>query len=506
MPNVRSVKPKTYEFTKEMIEEIYKCKQDPIYFAKNYAYVVHPDLGKIKIELRDYQIELINLIHERKKVICMASRQMGKTTSVTIYMLWYALFQSDKTVAVAANVDRTAKGILDDIRIVYNNLPEWMRIETVEDNAHTMSWINGSKVFTFATSPAGISGESISFLYMDEVAKIEPPTLAFEFWKNNLPTISHGDKVVVTSTPKGVGNLFHKLWKDAMDKQSGFEPIRIDWWQCPEYNVEGWKEEMIRDLGSIIAFNSEYGNQFIGSQATVVSAEFLKNSKTVEPIYEEKVLKGCERKWEDYDPKFPYIASIDIALGAGNDYSNMQIYKVKWRRPNQKDYEEYLKRDYDVPDAIIEKLEQVFLFKSNLCNIPRFVEYVFETLPKWGNPYLILENNGIGQSFVDKMMEEYYYENVYTHPDSPSVGINSSGTTKHKMVNALKEYSESDKILVRDKDTINELMTFIEKKTTAGNSRFQAEEGSHDDLVVALGWACFLADTIWMQDMLTFSV
>jgi len=497
--------PKTFEYTEEMIGKLYKCSQDPIFFAQEFVYVVHPERGRIKICLRDYQDEFITAMHTNKKTICLASRQIGKTTAACCYILWYALFQPDKTVAVAANIDRTAKGILSDIKDMYNNLPDWMKLETVENNAHTLSFANGSKIFSFATSEAGISGESVSLLYMDEVAKITPATLAFEFWRNNIPTISHGEKIVVTSTPKGVGNLFHKLWKDAVDKRNGFIPIRIDWWQCPEYNSEEWKEEMIRDIG-LVGFNSEYGNQFIGSQATVVSAEALKNLKVEDFIREEKIHGGYEKWWEDYKPNTCYCAAGDIGLGSGNDYTTLQIYKIKWRRPNIDDYKMYEKKGETVPEAIVEQIEQVFTFRSNLISIPQFVTYTFEVLQKWHDPYFIVENNGIGRSFIDKAREDHYYENAYIHEDSVDIGIDSNVKTKTMMVNALKDAADKGKIIVKDMDTINELMTYIEKKSTAGNRRFQAEEGSNDDLVVGLGWICFMTDTLWFQDVLTYVI
>jgi hypothetical protein len=95
---------------------------------------------------------------------------------------------------------------------------------------------------------------------------------------------------------------------------------------------------------------------------------------------------------------------------------------------------------------------------------------------------------------------------LITIPESPTVGVNSNTATKSKMVNSLKKFAEDGKLIINDADTINEFLTYIEKKTSAGNRRFQAEEGSHDDCVVSTGWACFLADSIYMQDVLTFSV
>jgi hypothetical protein len=70
-----------HEYTKEEVEELYRCSQDIFYFAKKYCYVVHPKQGKINIVLRDYQKRLISTIVENEKVVCLASRQLGKCLS-----------------------------------------------------------------------------------------------------------------------------------------------------------------------------------------------------------------------------------------------------------------------------------------------------------------------------------------------------------------------------------------------------------------------------------------
>jgi len=496
------------EFTEEMVQELYKCKQSMHYFANNYCYVVHPSKGKIKSDLYKFQNRIIDTVIDNRQSIILAPRQCGKTTAIALVILHYAMFTPYKCCAILANKDTKSMSILNDVKTAFENLPAWMKLGVTEYNAHTIKFENGSKIFSAATSKDAIAGESVSFLYIDECALIAE-NLAREFYRANYPTISKGEKLVVTSTARGVGNLFHSLWKGALDKTNTYVPCRVDYWEVPEYSSPQWKEDMIADIGQI-AFNSEYGNAFIGSQTTIVAAEALKNLHSRKPISEERILNGTYRMYEALQEGAPYIASVDVSTGSGNDFSILQIYRVSWREPNEEDHKEYEKKSEDVPEAIITKLTQAAIFRSNLVNIPNFVDFVFDVLPRWGEPYLILENNGIGQSFADKMLQEYYWENAYYHPNatggSITVGINSNTATKSKMVNALKKFAESGKLDIYDADTINEFLTYVEKKSTSGNRRFQAEEGSYDDCVVSTGWACFLAETIYMQDVLTFSV
>lgn len=503
-----------HEYTKEEVTELLKCSEDVLYFIANYCYVIHPKQGKIRLKLRDFQERLVLAMRDNSKLIALAPRQIGKTTSVSAFILWYAMFHADKTCAVLANVDRTAMSILGDIKTMYELIPLWLKPGCREWNAHTICFDNGSKIFSAATSKNGIAGESISFLYVDEMALIEPH-IADEFWKANYPTVQHGEKIIVTSTPRGVGNLFYRVWKEAQEKANGFTQVRIDYWEFDEYRSPEWKEEQIRTLG-IIGFNSEYGNQFIGSAATLVTAEALQKMKERPFIEEIKVNGGHQRWYERFLPqvlkpqsRMFYVAAADIGMGSGNDYSTLQIFRGTWRQPNEADIKRFEEKDEDIPEAIIESIHQAYTFRSNVINIPDFTEFVFETLSDWGNPFFIFENNGIGQSFLDRMMESYPYDNAYVHYQpgmtAYSFGVNSNVSTKTKAINSLKDYIETGKIEIVDRELINELLTFIEKKSSSGGRKFMAEDGSNDDLAIGAAWTCFMLDTVWFQDSLTFS-
>lgn len=437
------------------------------------------------------------------------------TTSVSVFVLWYAMFNSDKCCAILANIDRTAMSILSDIKTMYEHLPMWLKPGCKEWNAHTINFDNGSKIFSAATSKNGIAGESVSFLYVDEMALIEPH-IADEFWKANYPTVEHGEKVVVTSTPRGIGNVFYNIWKEAQEKANGFQQVRIDYWEFEEYRSPEWKEKQIKTLG-IVGFNSEYGNQFIGSASTLITAEALQRMQEKSPIIETKVNGGYEKVFELFDQRWLdprkrsfYIATVDIGMGSGNDYSTLQIFRGEWRVPTVPELDLYMKNNEDPPEAIISKVKQCYSFRSNVINIPDFTKFVFSKLEEWGNPFFIFENNGIGQSFLDRMLESFPYDNAYVHfqqgMTSYSYGINSNVATKTKAVNCLKKYIESDTLEITDRELINELLTFIEKKSPSGGRRFSAEDGSHDDLAAGVMWMCFLLDSNWLQDALTFSV
>ncbi len=78
----------TIEYTYENIQEILKCKDDPIYFITSYCKIVSLDSEMlIPFELFKYQETFINLIQDSRRVISMQPRQMGKSQVVAAYVL-----------------------------------------------------------------------------------------------------------------------------------------------------------------------------------------------------------------------------------------------------------------------------------------------------------------------------------------------------------------------------------------------------------------------------------
>jgi len=73
-------------YTKEHILEIIKCKNDIFYFAENYYKIIHPDLGTININLRDYQKVMLQTYVDNRYSILRTSRQIGKCFYTNSYI------------------------------------------------------------------------------------------------------------------------------------------------------------------------------------------------------------------------------------------------------------------------------------------------------------------------------------------------------------------------------------------------------------------------------------
>ena len=71
-------------YTKEQIDELRACLNPdtgPEYFITNFMYIQHPMLGRQKLKLYDFQLDLVHTYHKYRRSVNMVSRQMGKCVS-----------------------------------------------------------------------------------------------------------------------------------------------------------------------------------------------------------------------------------------------------------------------------------------------------------------------------------------------------------------------------------------------------------------------------------------
>jgi hypothetical protein len=458
------------DFTPENIQEYIKCAQDPIYFIKNYCYIVSLDHGLIKFDLYPCQVNKINVIHNNRRVILMEGRQQGKTTTSAAYILWYTLFQPNKNVAILANKATAAREVLDRYQTMYEALPQWMQQGVTTWNKGDIELENGSKVFTAATGKSGIRGKSVNLLYVDEAAII-PNNVAEEFFTSVYPTISAGEttKILLSSTPLGY-NHFWKFWNDAENGRNGFTPLFIPYWEIPGRD-DAWAAEQKAMLGEL-KYNQEVACKFLGSSLTLISADVIAKMPIDPKIYEKDGLDVYQRPSAGHT----YCLVADVAKGVGGDYSAFQVIDIT-----------------TAPYRIVAK------YRKNDISPLLYPNIIYKIGKEYNEAYVLLEIN-VSEQVAHILYNELEYENILMvnrHTNGQYVGggfgggktmlgVNTDKKIKRLGCHNFKSLVEEDKLIITDADTISEISTFIEKKGS-----YEADEGYHDDLVMPLvlfGW------------------
>jgi hypothetical protein len=451
-----------------------------VYFIKKYVRIVNVDLGLIPFDMWDFQEKMVQDFHQNRFCICKMPRQVGKTTTTVGYMLWSVLFQDDYVVGILANKGSLARDILSKIQKAYEYLPLWLQQGIIVWNKGNIELENGSKIFAYATSAAGVRGGSFNLIFLDEFAFV-PHNMATEFFTSTYPVISSGktSKVIIVSTPNGL-NLFYKMWTDAIEKRSTYKPVEIHWSQVPGRD-QAWKEETIKNT-SEEQFRQEFETEFIGSSATLISGTKLRSLAFHEPIHQEEGLDIYEQPVQGR----LYIATVDCAEGVGQDYSSINIIDVS-----------------ETP------YKQVAKYRNNKLPLLFFPTIIYSLAKKYNEAYVLIETNNIGQQVVDILHYDLEYENVYKlehhhikgqsisggFKRSTSFGIKTTKTVKKIGCANLKTLIENDKLKIMDFDTIAEMNTFVRIRDS-----YAAEEGNHDDLVMGLVLFSWLTAQSYFRD------
>ena len=108
-------------FSEDQINDLMQCMNTDdgyLYFAKQFAFIQHPVQGKIEFKPYEYQLRLLGSYHSHRFNINMLPRQTGKTTCAAIYLLWFAMFNPDQTILIAAHKYTGAQEIMARIRYV----------------------------------------------------------------------------------------------------------------------------------------------------------------------------------------------------------------------------------------------------------------------------------------------------------------------------------------------------------------------------------------------------
>ena len=470
------------DFTKQQVVEFIKCKNDPVYFTKNYVKIVSLDEGLVPFKMWDFQEKLIEKFHHNRFNIAKLPRQTGKSTTVVSYLLHYLIFNDNVNVGILANKASTARDLLARLATAYENLPKWIQQGVVVWNKGNIELENGSKILAASTSASAVRGMSFNIIFLDEFAFV-PNHIADSFFASVYPTITSGKstKVIIISTPQGM-NHFYKMWSDAVNGRNGYTYHEVHWSQVPGRD-EKWKEETIKNT-SERQFTQEFECEFLGSVDTLISAAKLKALVFEEPITRNKGLDI----YEEPKDKHEYLMTVDVSRGIGGDYSAFICYDIT-----------------TVPYKIVAK------YRNNEIKPMLFPNVINDVARAYNNAWVLCEVNDVGDSVASILNYDLEYPNVLMcamrgragqivgqgfSGNKTQLGVKMSVTVKKVGCANLKQIVEDDKLIFNDYDIINELTTFIQKKQS-----FEADEGFHDDLVMCMVIFAWLVQQDYFKEM-----
>ena len=462
------------EWTPAQVKLLDKASKDVVFFAENFFYIVNLDRGKEVIKLYKAQKRILKSLAKNKRVVLLASRQVGKTTLITIFALWFTIFQDDKTILIVANREKTAIEILGRVRTAYEYLPNWLK-PGVKDYAKTnIQFSNDSRIFVSTTAASAGRSTSINCLLIDEAAHIEKHKEE-EFFTSVLPVISSSkeSKIFMISTANGTGNFFYNVYSGAERKENEWVAEKIKWDEFPGRD-DNFKKQALSDLGGDLQkFKQEYENIFIESGESAVDGDYIKELRSM--VKKPEIMDTPEYKvWEKPDPKKIYIFGIDVSDGVGSAASCIQ--------------------GFDITD--LTNIKQVCVYNNKYIDTVNFTKEIFNIAKQWGKPYLLIERNAMGGEVVQALSSNpYNYERLVSYSSDQKIdyekkGIFNSTNVKYEGVSNMRYWMNTLRaVSLYDLATIQEIETFTKRP----NGTWGKHGGSNilDDRVMAMIWALF---------------
>lgn len=487
------------------------CADDHIVFTNKYEQIFVKDIlvNKTMILTQNGPETVVSLenLHEEENMFDITVDSPNhrfytngilshNTTIVIAYLTWVVLFTDNQNILIAANKRQTAEDILAKLQLAYENVPVWLQQGVDEWNKGNIKLENGSKIRATSTTSSAARSGSYNIVLLDEFAHIET-RVAEDFYTSVYPVISSGKstKIFIISTPKGM-NLFYKFWEDAKNKKSDYIPFEVHWSDVPGRDVK-WYHDTLRAIGDT-RFQQEFECSFLGSTDTLISGAKLQQLASKDPrtirneinIYDEPIYEEWDDEGNSISIEHKYACCVDTSEGKKLDSSAFTII-----------------------DITATPYKVVATYASNIIAPLLYPSIIYSACKYYNDAYVLIESMTVGQQVADILHSDLEYENILRtssgnkksqqisagHLPGALMGVKTTAPVKRIGCQNLKTLIETDQLLISDKTIVDELTTFV--LNTRGS--YEAESGSHDDLVMTLVLFAWLSTQKYFKELVT---
>ena len=499
-------------------------------YIESYIKIRDKKGNVIPLKLNEPQMKYYNVIkqlYEEKKpirIIILKARQMGFSTETESIIFKNVVTNHNYNAGIVAHKEDSTTNLFNMSKRMLEYLPEPIKPEQKKSNAKELVFNNengtglDSKIKCMTAGGKGIGrSDTFTALHLSELA----------FWEGNKQDILLGllqavpnipeSIVIIESTANGF-DYFKELWDKAVAGENDFYPLFVGWNELSEYKMQytgfqlteeekelqrlynvsleqlEWRRWCIKNNcgGDIDKFKQEYPispeEAFISTgkcyfnKANIIKR--INELRNMEPIirgsfscfYDGVRIRGKKFNEEEKgsikiykypENNVPYVIGGDTA-GEGSDYftahvinniTGEQVAVLK----QQYDEIEYVKQMYCLG---------MFYNKALLGPESNFSTYPIQKLIELNYPNI----------FVRKK------EDTYSNKYEKSFGFKTTSITRPLVLGNLQEIVKDEIEKICDIETLREMLTFIVNK----NGRAEAEEGYHDDLVMALAISYYI--------------
>jgi len=502
--------------------------------------------GKIiDLKLNQGQQKLYDAIkkqHDEGKpirIIVLKARQIGFSTLTESIIFKNTATKFNVNAGIITHKEEATTNLFNMSKRMYDNLPTEIKPALKRSNAKELIFDNDSgtglkskiKCMTAGSTGVGRS-DTFNYLHISELA----------FWGNNAKETTIGlfqavpnlpdTMIIIESTANGY-EYFKELWDMAVRGESDFIPVFVGWNELDEYkttytgfelteyekNIQktynlsleqlSWRRWCIKNNcgGDEEQFKQEYPisphEAFISSGACIFDKEIVINriSELPKPLkigyftykYDDTMPAGkkiTDIEWandkngyiEIYEVPniYKYCIGGDTA-GEGSDFFTGHVLNAKTgkqvaRLRHQMDEDLYVRQMYCLGYYYASKTRTKRIDPALIGIESNFSSYPNKELVRLGYPNLFVRER----------------EDRYTGVMEKSYGFRTTSVTRPVIIAELVKIVRENIELINDKLTLEEMLTFVKNE----KGRPEAQEGSHDDLVMGLAIAFYIRDQV----------
>jgi hypothetical protein len=497
-------------------------------YIENYIKIRDKKNNIVSLVLNEPQLKYYNVIKEmyRKRkpirIIILKARQMGFSTETEAIIFKNVVTHHNYNAGIVAHKEDSTTNLFNMSKRMLEYLPEDIRPEQKKSNAKELVFNNDmgtgldSRIKCMTAGGKGIGrSDTFTALHLSELA----------FWEGDKKVTMTGllqavpntpdSMIIIESTANGY-EYFKEMWDRAVAGESDFYPLFIGWNELKEYSMPytgfnltqeerelkeqynltleqlTWRRWCIKNncSGDINQFKQEYPicpeEAFLSTGNCYFNKENIINRINTAPeplvrgkftcyydgvrIRNQKFLEqddGNIKIYEYPQKRVPYVLGGDTA-GEGSDFFTAHVINNITGKQVA-----VLKQQYNE----IEYVKQVYCLGMFYNCALIGLENNFSTYPTQKLAELNYPNQ-----FVRKK------EDQYNNKFEKSFGFKTTSITRPYILGLLQEIVYDNIDAIQDKETLREMLTFI----VNDKGRAEAEEGYHDDLVMALAISYYI--------------
>lgn len=463
------------------------------------------------------------------RMVVLKARQQGLSTVITAWQYWWvSQRKAQKGLVMAHEADATAT-LWDMYKRVHDNVPATVKPHNKYNSKNELTFDVLDSALRIATAGGrGVArGDTLQVCHLSEVA-FWPPGFAKANFNGLIQAVPdvRGTAVFIESTAQGMVGKFREAWVGAANGSTGYVPFFSAWFESAEYRSEDVPADFVRTPEEVLLL-ARFGAEGLNSNEQLVwrrrkiansSPELFMQEypatpdeafiSTGRPVFEPQLLNDQIRAL-GLDDKIIRRMSVDgitdnIGVLHENSRGELTIYA-------ERDDKQTYVIGADVGMGVRggdPSVAQVLDGNQNLVATWRGVvhpDYFAKVLATLGFHYhtaLIAperNNHGLVTCIT---LRDLLYPNLYTDviegtldngADTIRLGFFTSEATKPLIIDKLRSAFKSGDIVINDKTTLDEMLCFV----VTESGKLQAEEGAHDDTVIALALALYVHEGKW---------